>query len=205
MSLKNEISETINDIELHVKTGEIEEAKKILSTLENIPDITQKIEQLHIECKYVLLLQGAYERDDFRACYEILDLHSSLKSTQLGELLEKHWSKIMQKCEEFALRGNIKDIKKTLGTLIDLPSRDNKIGDLLRVSFHVRVSTLLDKKEYKGAEAIIYTYIDIFGHDNEIDTLMKKFEKKSRRKLAITQFQKRPTRESWRESDIIMK
>jgi hypothetical protein len=112
----------------------------------------------------------------------------------------------MQKCEEYALGGNIKDIKKTLGVLIGLYSRRNKIGDLLRVSFHVRINTLADKKDFKGAEAIIYSYIDIFGMDSEIAQIMKKFEKISAHKLAITEAQsQRPRRDSWRDFDIIMK
>jgi len=152
------------------------------------------------------LLKEAYEDDDFKKCYEILDIHKFLKTIELGLFLEKHWSKLMQKCEEYALDGNIRDIKKTLGNLIELSTRHTKIGDLIRVSFHVRIKNLMDTKSFRGAEAIIYTYIDIFGTDSEINHIMKIFEDVSGLKLAITQIQlQRPTRDSWRESDIIMK
>jgi ABC-type multidrug transport system ATPase subunit len=125
---------------------------------------------------------------------------------ELGELLENHWSKLMQKCEEYALAGNIKEIKKTLGELIGLYSRRNKIGDLLRVSFHVRIKTLSGKKDFKAAEAIIYSYIDIFGIDSEISEIMKKFEKSTKQKLAISEAQfERPRRDKWRDFDTIMK
>ncbi|MDD3477174.1 MAG: hypothetical protein PHI38_09925, partial [Sulfurimonas sp.] len=57
-----------------------------------------------------------------------------------------------------------------------------------------------------GSEAIIYTYIDIFGMDSEISNLMENFEKISARNLAITEVQaQRPKRDSWRDFDIIMK
>lgn len=206
IALNNQIEETLQEIEANIKSGEIESAKKLLLSVNEVPDISQRVEQLQTKCKYVLSLQKAYEESDFKGCYEILDLHKYLRTVELGILLENHWSKLMQKCEEYALEGNIRDIKKTLGELIGLYSRRNKIGDLLRVSFHVRINTLLNKKDFKGAEAIIYTYIDIFGIDSEIAQIMKKFEKISAHKLAITEAQtQRPRRDSWRDFDIIMK
>ncbi|OHE00626.1 MAG: hypothetical protein A2W82_06430 [Sulfurimonas sp. RIFCSPLOWO2_12_36_12] len=206
IALNNQIEETLQEIEADIKRGDIESAKKLLLSVNEIPDVSQRVEQLHTKCKYVLSLQKAYEESDFKSCYEILDLHKYLRGVELGILLENHWSKLMQKCEEYALGGNIKDIKKTLGVLIGLYSRRNKIGDLLRVSFHVRINTLADKKDFKGAEAIIYSYIDIFGMDSEIAQIMKKFEKISAHKLAITEAQsQRPRRDSWRDFDIIMK
>lgn len=204
IALNNQIQETLNDIESTIKEGNIQKAKKMLSTLQGISHINAKVEELNKECKYVQTLQNAYEKSDFKGCYEILDIYKYLKQTQLGELLEKHWSKLMHQCEEYALKGNLRDIKKTLGDLILLQSRSSKIGDLLRVSFHKRVIFLMDKKDFKGCETIIYTYIDVFGIDSEITELMKKFQSNFNHKLAITQTpQDRPSRDSWRHSKII--
>ncbi|MCK4737271.1 MAG: hypothetical protein KAT10_01820, partial [Sulfurimonas sp.] len=157
-------------------------------------------------CHNAQKLSEVYKNDDFKSCYKILDSHKSLNSTELGILLEKHYSKIINQCEEYALDGNIKDIKKTLGELISLPTRLNRVGDLVRVSFHVKIKLLISKKSFKAAETIIYSYIDIFGLDNEMSQIMKKFEKVSAHKLAITQIgEERPTRDSWIHSSIIMK
>lgn len=206
IALNNQIEETLQEIEANIKSGDIQKAKKLLLSVSEIPDVSLRVGQLHTKCKYVLSLQRAYEESDFKGCYEILDLHKYLREVELGKLLENHWSKLMQKCEEYALGGNIKDIKKTLGDLIGLYSRRNKIGDLLRVSFHVRIKTLIGKKDFKGAEAIIYTYIDIFGIDSEISQIMKKFEKSSKQKLALSEAQfQRPRRDRWRDFDILMK
>lgn len=206
IAMNNQIEETLLEVEKNIKAAQIDKAEELLLTLEEIPHISQKREELQLKCKHAKLLQNAYEENDFKRCYELLDLYKFLRSTELGMLLEKHWSKLMQKCEEYALEGSIKDIKKTLGQLLDLSSRSNKVGDLLRVSFHTRIGILMEKNNFKGTEAIIYTYIDIFGVDSEISHLMKKFEKISSHKLAITQsHEDRPTRDSWRYNDIIMK
>lgn len=205
IAINNQIEETLEEIEADIKSGEIDKAKELLLTLDKIPHVADKVEELHKKYKYVSILQKAYEESDFKSCYELLDMHKDLKSVELGMLLENHWYKLMLKCEEYALEGNIRDIKKTLGELITLHNRSNKIGDLLRVSFHTRIAILMERKDFKGAEAIIYTYIDVFGIDNEIDQIMRNFEKVSARKLAFTQTDQRPSRDSWRHSKIIIK
>jgi len=206
LTLNSQIEETLQEIDADINSGEITRAQTLLKTLKSVPHISQRVEKLHIKYKYVLALQKAYENNDFKTCYKILDLHKNLQSVELAILLERHWSKLIQKCERFALKGSIKDIKETLNELIDLPSRHNKIGDLIRVSFHVKIDTLMSKKNFRASEAIIYSYIDIFGIDSEITQIMKNFENLSSVKLAITQTHSdRPARDSWRYSDIIMK
>ncbi|MDD5373474.1 MAG: hypothetical protein PHO62_08620 [Sulfurimonas sp.] len=205
IAINNQIEETLEEIETAIKAGEINRAKELLLTLDKIQHIEEKVEELYKKCKYVSILQKAYEESDFTSCYELLDMHKDLKSIELGVLLENHWSKLIQKCEEYALDGNIRDIKKTLGELISLHTRSDKIGDLLRVSFHARIALLMERRDFNGAEAIIYTYIDVFGIDNEIDQIMRNFEKVLERKLAFTQIEQRPSRDSWRHSKIIIK
>lgn len=206
IALTQEIENKLEDIKFSIKSGEIVVAKKLIASIEEVSFIKDQIEILYYECRKMLLLQQAYEANNFKSCYEILDSHKSLSSTELGILLEKHWLKLINKCEEYALCGNLKDIKKTLGNLLSLSTRRNKIGDLIRVSFHVRIKILIQTKNFQGAETIIYSYIDIFGIDSEISQIMKKFEKTSSTKLAITQTNNsRPSRDSWRRSDIIMK
>ncbi len=203
-ALENSTESKLQEIESFIKKGDIQTAKISLQELTEMPYIEKKLEQLHQGCFYALVLQQAYDNDDFKSCYEILDSHPFLYSSELGIMLEKYWIKLMKKCEDYALRGDIKNIKICLGELIDISSRKEKIGDLLRVSFHVKIKMLLSKKSFKNAENIIYSYIDIFGVDTEVHTIMKSFEKISLHKLAITQNQtQRPPRDHWIYSKII--
>lgn len=187
VALNTQIQESLKEIEANIKIGEISRAEVLLLTLEGIGHISEKVKDLQKKCRCVLLLQKAYEESDFKSCYEILDMHDYLRSVELGLFLEKHWFKLVLKCEEFALIGNIEDIQKTVGEFIDLRERSDKIRDLLRVGFHVRIGILADKKDFKSAETTIYVYIDEFGVDKEIKQIMKKFEKISSHKLALTQ------------------
>lgn len=205
-SLNDELEKKIADLAHFIKTTQLDNAKKMILELKKIPHIKDKIKLLEDEYINMQALDEAYQNDDFKLCYKILDSHKSLSFTNLGVFLENHWSKIITHCEEYALNGNIKDIKKSLGELIDSPTRHSRIGDLMRVSFQVRIKQLIFKQSYKAVEAIIYSYIDIFGVDNEINQLILKYEDISFCKLAITQIKEdRPTRNSWMSSDIIMK
>jgi len=204
-SVEENINLAIIDAQKDIDKCDLDSAIKKLTKLHNIDSIKSKIEMQKNECRAIKKLQDAYDADDFVKCYELLDKHNSLNSTTLGSQLQKHWFKIISKCEEFALKGNIKDIKSTLGELINLSTRRDKIGDLFRVSFHIKIKGLMANKAYKKSEGIIYSYIDIFGLDNEIVSIMKIQEKTSKTKLAITQNQHdRQTRDSWIDSDIIM-
>ena len=206
INLNEKIKTILKNIKFSIKTGEIVVAKKLLHSIQNVVHLKDEIKELNLECKYVLILRKAYKENRFKDCYELIDSHTSLKRTELGIFLEKHWSKLMLKCEEYALAGNIKDIKRELDGLLLLTSRQNKIGDLIRVSFQVRIKMLIHSKNFRAAEIIIYTYIDIFGQDSEINQIMNNFAGVSSLKLAITQEEKqRPCRHSWSKSPIIMK
>jgi hypothetical protein len=166
--------------------------------------IKEEIEELYKLTQEAKKFLNYYEKNNFVQCYETLDTHLELDSMQLAKLLEEHWKKKVYSCEIFALEGNIKALKDTLGELIHVTTRKEKIGELLRLSFHVKIKNEINYSHYKSAENFIYSYIDIFGMDSEITQLMKKFESSSRRKLAITFMQKKhKERNAWRYADII--
>ena len=146
----------------------------------------------------------AYSNNDFVTCYEIIDKHKKIKLLKTSTLLEMHWNQLVSKCESYATQGNISAVKSTLANLIHIKSRADKIGDLLRLSFHIKIKQLLDINSFTSAEAIIYSYIDIFGIDAEIKNLMTKFEKNSSLILAITHQEKKVSKYAWRDSKIIM-
>ena len=203
--VEKSISLAVVDVQKDIDKCKLDSAIKKLTKLQNIDSIKEKITLQKDECRAIKKLQDAYNEDNFLKCYEILDKYNSLNATTLGSQLQNHWSKIISKCEACALKGSIKDIKITLGELISLNSRRDQIGDLLRVSFHVKIKALMAKKAYKNSESIIYSYIDIFGLDNEIVSIMKLQESRSKTKLAITQNQNdRRNRDSWINSEVIM-
>ncbi len=204
-TLESDIQKSITRVEAYIKRNKIELAKKSLAKIEGTPGFDKKVVQLYSMCDDMQKLQEAYEKDDFYACYELIDTFGHLSFSELGELLQKYWLKLMDECEEFALKGNIQSIKAVLGELITLDGRKDRIGDLLRVSFQVQIKYFLSKKKFKSAQSVIYSYVDIFAKDSEISSLMSKYESLTRKKLAITLSQdEKLSRDSWRESKLII-
>lgn len=195
----------LDEIAKLINAAQIKEAIEAIKLLQGTPGIKEELKELYRVAKLVKSLENSYEMGDFIQCYEIIDTHYVLNDLQLSNLLEKHWSKVMDECEEFAFKGDIKSIKDRLGELIGVKTRLAKVGDLLRVSFHSKIKGLLAKRSFLNAENIIYSYIDIFGIDSEISSLMKIHEKLTGKKLAITLHQERLVpRDNWTRSPLIM-
>lgn len=196
---------SLDEIAKLINNSHIKEAIEQIKTLQHTPGIKEELQELYRVAKLVDSLHSSYKEGDFTHCYEIIDTHYVLNELHLSNLLEKHWSKVMKECEEFALKGDIKSIKERLGELIGVKTRLAKVGDLLRVSFHSKIKGLLAKRSFLNAENIIYSYIDIFGIDSEILSLMRVHEKLARKKLAITLDQEKfVPRDNWIHSPLIM-
>nr|WP_321267232.1 hypothetical protein [uncultured Sulfurimonas sp.] len=204
-TLEKDIQKSINRIKAYIKKNKIELAKKSLVKIDGTPKFSNQVTKLYSMCNEMQSLHDAYKKDDFYACYELVDRFSHLNFSELGELLQKHWLKLMNECEEYALRGNIQSIKAVLGELITLEGRKDRIGNLLRVSFQVQIKYFLSKKKFKSAKSVIYSYIDIFTKDSEVSSLMSKYESMANEKLAITlEENSNLSRYSWRESRLIV-
>lgn len=204
-ALKNSTDNSLDEIRGLLDAGDVDRAVDMIKQLKNTPGIKDQLQELYKDSKLIHRLQDSYNKSDFQSCYEILDSSYSLGNLELAQLLEKHWAKLINTCEESALKGDIKSIKETLGELIHVKSRVDKIGDLLRLSFHMKIKGLMAKRNFKSAENIIYSYIDIFGKDSEIIVIMSLYEKTTEKKLAITHLQEsKLSRDSWLKSPIIM-
>jgi hypothetical protein len=204
IKLEKSVQLTLDTIQNNINKGDVDSAIDIIKKYLQIPSIKEELQDLYRDAKLVKKLQESYKNNDFRSCYEIIDSSQNLYSLELSKLLEKHWSKLVSECEEYALRGNFSSIKKKFGLLISVKTRLNKTGDLLRLSFHTKIKVLLSKRSFKNAENIIYSYIDTFGTDSEMLLIMRTYEKASATQLALTANKDtRKARDSWLDSPIV--
>lgn len=203
--LLQEIENNLQDIKEDIYKSQIDEAIEKIKELQYLPHISDQLKDLYELANYTKMFLHGYHNNDFLSCYEAIDKSKPLDQLELSEMLEKHWHKLMDKCENLALKGDLKGIKEALAELISLKSRSAKIGDLLRLSFHTKIKQLLAKRTYSKAETIIYSYIDIFSFDTEIKALMKTYEKLSGEKLAIMDNQNlSKDRDAWLDSEFIV-
>ena len=202
IALKEEQQKDLQKIKICIREAQIELALKLLSNISNTSLFQEELQSLKEQVQKAQELLDAYDKDDFIKCYEILDTNSELEVMQLAQLLENHWNKLIDKCEVFALNGNIQSVQEELGELIHVTSRRDKVGDLLRLCFHSKIKYELNNGSFESAENFIYSYIDIFGKDSEIKQLMKNYEKASHKTLAITVSQDEyKARDAWCHSE----
>ena len=204
-TLNKELDKKVIDIQKFINNGNLNSARKTIDEIKDVIHLKRQTNIYYKECNNLEKLQSHYEQNNFKECYESLDRYPLLYDTELGKLLGNHWHDLTEQCETSALKGNIDEIKKILGDLITLKGRRDKIGDLFRLAFHIRIKAYLMKKSFSHAEKTIYSYIDIFGLDQEIKYLRKKYEIKSKKKLAITQEleDNRALRDSWIHSSLV--
>jgi len=203
IEMKKEIQNHLTKIKKLILDNTPEDAIKEIQMLIEIPQLKHELQDLYRDARASQKIQKAYANNDFVKCYEILDGDVNIEELEIVQLLEKHYAKLIDRAEESALKADVKGIKKVLGELLYIKTRADKVGDLFRVSFHTKIKALLAKRNFKGAESIIYAYIDIFGTDREMQQIMSMYEKVSSKKLAITLNQtQRVPRDRWLHSSL---
>ena len=188
-----------------VEEGSVEGAKTILNDFITVNSKRTKIQEILSGIKQqnsqdeLKILQSLYEQDDFFACYEYIDRYPELYQSELGSYLQKHYLKLISTSEDYAITGDIKMFKTTLGELIKLRSRKDRVGALLGICFLVRIQKQLLVSDFNTAKGLIYGYIDLFSIDEKIAVLMKEYEELSQEVLAITL----ESKSDWIESNFI--
>jgi len=170
-----ELKKHINDIELNVDFD-------YLYMYKNFDNKTNEIYQLLVKTKE---LKKLFDKGDFYNCYIYIENNEELKSNIIYKILQKHYKETIIKCEDLALKSDIKKLIKKLDFYIKIPSKQKKIGDILRVASLVKIKNTLDTKNYKICEKLFYEYLDLFGKDKEFIDFQKIFEQSSGIKLAI--------------------
>lgn len=204
--LQQQIQTELQQLQKLINSAKIEEALSKIKELEQIPAISHKLKQLHITIISIKPLLQYYKENNFKKCYEIVDTNNHIfAKLELYKLLEDHWEKLMKKCEIFALNSDVSSIKHTLQELIEVKTRSEKTGDLLRIAFLLKIIKEITNGNYTTAQGFIYSYIDIFGTDVELKYIMSYFEQKSHKKLAITLEQNKTImRNSWMFNELIV-
>jgi hypothetical protein len=184
---------------------QIEKLKQKITHLQHIPHLKTQLQDIYFAATKLQELQHCYNNTQYKLCYEIIDTTPLLASTQLAKTLEEEFKHKIHICEHYALQGEVAPIKQELQSLLLITTRKEKIGCILRVGFLVKIKKLLLARSLHSAENMIYSYIDLFGYDSELQKIVEKFEKYSYKKLAISLTKRdQHARDSWRASPLIV-
>jgi len=188
--LQKEIQQKFTTAHTLIDNAQTKEALAITQEFQQSSLYTKESTYLYKRIAIAKEFLSYYEKNNFTKCYEMIDANSSLESMQIVQLLENHWKKSIQKCELYALDLKMDALKNTLDDLLSIRSRKEKLNDILRITLYAQIAKELREKEYKKTEALLYSALDMFTIDNELQEFIQLFEKLTNQKLAITFKQK---------------
>ena len=156
-----------------VKEGAFEKAELLNAELRRIPHLAHHCDKISRFIEKATKIQRRYDAGDMFAFYEQLDIAPDLAVLPCAKTSEQRWRDIMDRCEAAAQQGDIVTIKSELGPLLMLPTRSDKVGNLLRMAYQVQIKRHLARKDAERAGHAIERYIDLFGIDNETRQLIR--------------------------------
>jgi len=190
-SLHSEMKNSLQEAKDLLKIGNLALAEIIIQRLEKNSKYEKMAAKLRLESQDIKKLFDAFNADNFFLSYTLMDANCDLKESDLGKLLESKWNVLVTKCERYAIKGNIDELEKSLGSLKKLSSRSLKIGDLLRLAYQVKITHLIKKTQFKDAKESISLYLNLFGFDVELDNILLKYTKESSFEISLTPTEKR--------------
>ena len=167
-SLHSEFKNSTQEAQELIKIGNLTLANIIIERLEKNSKYENIAAKLRQESQNVKKLFDAFNNNDFYLCYKLIDSECSLKNTDLAKHLQNSWYTLINKCEKHAIQGKIDALIEDLGKLKKLPSRSEKIGDLLRLAYNTKINYYIKKDNYAEAKKLILLYSDLFGSDIEL-------------------------------------
>ncbi len=167
----------IESIMSAIRSNRFNKAHLLTEKLQDIPHLAHHHEHTARLLKKAKRLYEIHTDKMTLQYYELLDRSQDLADLPQAKAVEKAWKRIMIRCEKEALIGNTAEIKSILGPLIDLPTRAEKIGNILRVSYQMQIKYYLAHKQYIQTRTAIVHYLSLFGMDNEIRQLIRHLNK----------------------------
>ena len=185
------MQESVHRAKELINIGNIDHAESIIQRLEKVLQYEKTASQLREMSQNFRKLKDAFQEDNLFLCYKLMDANDFLKESDLGKQLEEKWNKKIKVYEKYAIMGLVDELLVALGDLLKLSSRSDRIGDLLRLAYRIKIKSNLKKAEYKRAKELILYYIDNFGLDVEIKNTIKMYVKQSSLKFVLTRTQSR--------------
>lgn len=155
-----------------VKAKEFEQASFLLDELAQAVQYKEDFIRLKTFASRASNLHHAIVHNHWRSAYRLLDSYPELMILPWAEALEEQWHQTLQQCETHAIRADVSAIRHELSNLINLPSRHERVGDILRTAYQIQLKLLLRSDPAKF-ETGVKNYCELFGMDTELRYLIK--------------------------------
>ena len=159
-----------------INTGDTHSAIKMLRILKDFPDFTVEIKELMIDIEAKQKFFKLIKEDEIAEAYNMLDISNELQETEDGKRLQEQWTKDLSIANNFAVEGNIDEIKKCLQAYMGITSKFMALGTVFGWAYMVQLELAISsEKEKHFIENGIKNYILNFGLQDQILSLYEIF------------------------------
>jgi WD40 repeat protein len=187
----------IKAFHLALEDHDFQRAQRSLEAIKDRPHLQRHFSELEQKLTSVKKFFYFYEKHKYYNCYQLMDSRPELSFLKECATLNKAWSLIILRCEKASITGDVKRIKKEFGSLLELKSRSNKIGAILRLAYRNQILFKIKKRESRAYHNGIINYLNFFGNDDELEYLMSEIKQRS---FTLPLFKQKPIRKeriSW--------
>ena len=136
---------------------------RVCEILEDIDGFELKAKELREKTKIILEFLRVFNEDKNKA-FEMIEKYPFLKDLSVYKIYQEKWRKKLQKAEDMAFHGKIKEALNTLKEYENIKSKKPRIKNMLKSAYLNYIKQSKDKNA-------IEKYIATFGSDEEIEKL----------------------------------
>lgn len=183
----------------HVKKNELNLALKYLRMLVDFREFEAEVETLvqSIESQYKFF--EALEANDLSKAYKTLAENEELQISPEGRKLEKMWNLALQKANKAASQGDPLGVKTAFSQFWDIPVKFAAIASVIKYAYMVELENAIKQKlDHKHIEKGFRNYLELFGMDDQIETLYEIFKKRYPESKLNIELLRKGSLERWR-------
>ncbi len=170
--LKEQMTEQLAFLEKIMDTMELRSDFSLLWEWENfLPDARR----LQKKLADLQRLQKHYEKEEWNACYEMIESENAVQNSLLARLLQKHWHTCFKRAKSSAERGDMEDVYRTVKDFLPVASKRESIKLLFYTAAKRRIADLIRQKAYKEAERLLFEAVEYFGRQPELMELAERY------------------------------
>ena len=158
--------------------GEIHAATKTLRVLSNFADFQEEVDELMQDIENKQRFINAVRDEDTEQVYNLMAQTEELENTPEGQKYCDDWNKALSMANEYAVTGDVANIKKVLEPYMKISSKLMSIATVFAWCYMAQLENAIrEKKDKKVLERGIKNYIVNFGLTEQIENFFQTFKK----------------------------
>lgn len=176
IALRTQMQSRLLALEEQMDAMELHSDFSLLWEWEHYLDEAKKLQK---KLKALQKLQNHYEKEQWDACYAMIEEEELVASSLLAQLLQKHWYTRFEEAKSYAREGDIEKVYALLQDFTAVTSKKERIKKLLYAATKKHIADLIEKEKFKEAERLLFEAAEHFGKQVELLELATLYYEKS--------------------------